>query len=135
MRIVGQEPPMPPAPSNPPEQQPAQTDRPLQTNELQTSSLQAEPHLPPDSSVALSNLKRNVKIVACISFFSFVVLALTFTFLEAIFPVLLYSTATHLVFSPGETRFFTINKFFCSSLSIDTAGSSHLSASLKQNPS
>jgi hypothetical protein len=70
-------------------------------------------------------------IVGLSSFFSMTLLAFSLTFLEGILPVMMeYGIASNFVFTPGETRSFPINKFFCSDISVDVTGSSRLSASL-----
>lgn len=108
-------------PSDPSSRQPSNT--------LQTPSDTAQ-RQPLDPLVESRNLNWNVKVVCFICFSNMTFLALTATFLEAILPVILYTTASNLVFTPGETRSFPIKKFLCSSLYIDVTGSSRLSASL-----
>jgi len=66
-------------------------------------------------------------IITCISLFMAMCL---FTYLEGVKPVKMISTPSGLVLTPEATRMFSINKFFCSSLSVEMDGSSHLSASI-----
>ena len=84
---------------------------------------------PLDRSVAL---KKRQRISICITSFIFApILASALTVLEGILPVwVAYNAAESLVLTPGETRSFPVNKFFCSSMSIDITGSSRLSASI-----
>ena len=101
------------------------------SNQQQESQAQDHPSSPrrADLLALRRRLKTNATILLVSLLFSAVVLALMFTFLEGIFPVLLYDMPSGLVFNPGESRAFHVNKFLCSSVSIDTSGSSHLSAS------
>lgn len=84
----------------------------------------------PTREALLKKLKFGIKVYFVVVLIGFTNLALIFTFLEGILPVLIYAPGGSFVLSPGETRVFTVNRFICSSLSIDTVGSSRLSASL-----
>lgn len=76
----------------------------------------------------LVKLKKRIIVMACITFPAYALAPLLFTVIEAVIPVLLvFGTPTDLVLTPGETHAFSVNGFFCSSLSVD---SSRLSASL-----
>lgn len=86
--------------------------------------------LPFNPIEVIKKFNDNMKTKFCKIITSFILAALVLTCAEAIIPVLRYHTASNFVFAPGETQSFTISKFFCSSLSIDVVGSSHLSASL-----
>ena len=63
---------------------------------------------------------------------SIFIVVLFFAFLEGIVPVLIYAyvVPSEFVLIPNATRTFSLSKFLCSSLSINTEGSSRLSASL-----
>ena len=93
--------------------------------------------LPFNPVKAYKKFNNSIKTKLCKAITSSIVAALILTFAEAISPILSYRTASNFVFAPGETQSFSISRFFCSSLSVDVVGSSHLSASLwitKDNP-
>ena len=71
------------------------------------------------------------KLFLVIELVAFIIVALLFTFIEAIYPVMASNPSGSYVMSPGETRVLSVNtKFLCSSISMETLGSSRLSASL-----
>ena len=72
------------------------------------------------------------KTFICISCLIFILmLTPILTSIEGIAPIMAAYNAEHiLVLTPGETRSFAVNKFFCSSISIGIIGSSRLSASI-----
>ena len=93
--------------------------------------------LPFNPVKAYKKFNDSIKTKLCKIITSFILIVLAITCFEAIIPVLRYRTASNFVFAPGETESFSISRFFCSSLSVDVVGSSHLSASLwitKDNP-
>ncbi len=82
-----------------------------------------------NTSDKLKNFNNNFKILVCTRIPIIVLLALSFTFMEGILPIIAQNPSG-LVFMPGGTHLFEVNKFLCSSLSVDISGSTHLSASV-----
>ena len=96
-----------------------------------TAQSETQRLIPMDNSERLEKFKSRCKkstIFTCISLFIVICLI---TYMEGVRPVVMWiSSPSGLVLSQGETRLFSINKFFCSSLTVEMVGSSHLSASV-----
>lgn len=98
----------------------------------------------PSNTISKSTPQQNTKLLSNLSKLIFVYYAIPliivsviatsgmFTFLEGFYPVLVTygSEADPDTFTPGDTRIFSSNSFFCSEYSISTYGSPHLSATL-----
>ena len=98
-----------------------------------TPSTQQEVNL--QNSDSKHEFRKKIILIAIMSPLFIIPLALAFTLVEAIMPVLIaYLPSTDDAFTdvltPGDTRAFTFNSFFVSSLSVELVGSSHLSATL-----